>query len=206
MNTHMIRLCLLCLACLCLSSCLVPDKYLATLSVSNNGYSLEFIGKMHMAASFSDTYKRGAESPEQLAQGIIKEFERVIRERPQSKVETQLLSEHSFATKFSYISPYAYPEATGMFIFSIDGDTLTIASRPISSKDMAFLKETKVTSDGTLCIKAFGTVLETNAEKTATLLNRCYEWKLKDLDHPVKLVVRFSKPIPMTMEKLIIPQ
>ena len=196
------RFCLLCLAGLCLSACLVPDKYLANLSVSNNGYSLEFIGKMHMAASFSNTYKQGAESPRQLAEAIIKEFERVIRERPQSKIETQLLSEHSFATKFSYISPYAYPEATGMFIFNIEGDTLTVTSRPISSKDMEFLKETKLSSEGTLCIKAFGTVLETNAEKSATLLNRCNEWKLKDLEHPIKLVVRFSKPIPMTMEDL----
>jgi hypothetical protein len=188
-------------ACLCLSAlsgCLVPDRYIATLSLSNTGYSFEFIGKMHMAASYSETYKRGADNPQQLAKAIITEFERVIKERPQSGVETQPLSAHAFGTKFLYVSPYSLPEATGMFAFTVDGDTLTAISRPVSSGDMDFLKEHKITSQGTLCVKAFGSVLESNADKSATLLNRCNEWNMDGLERSVKIVVRFPKPIPLS--------
>jgi hypothetical protein len=150
-----------------------------------------------MAASYSDTYKRGADNPRQLAQAIIAEFERVIKERPQSSVETQPLSEHSFGAKFLYVSPYSLPEATGMFAFTVNDDTLTVVSRPISSTDMQFLKENGIPSQGTLCVKAFGSVLESNADTSATLLNRCNEWNLDGLERPVKIVVRFPRPIPV---------
>jgi hypothetical protein len=176
----------------------VPDKYIATLSLSNQAYSVEFIGKMHMAASYSDTYKQGTDNPQQLAASIIREFERVIKERPQSTVETMVFDEHSFGTKFEYVSPYFLPEATGMFAFTVSGDTLTIISRPISTKDMEFLKQHNLSSKGSLCIKAFGTVLESNADKSATLIDMCNRWELNDLARPVKLVVRFAKPVPMT--------
>jgi hypothetical protein len=177
----------------------VPDKYIATLSLSNIGYSLDFIGKLHMAASYSDAYKKQMDNPQQLAVSIMNEFERVIKERPQGRVETLLLDEHSFGTKFVYVSPYYLAEATGMFAFTISGgDTLTVISRPISSKDMALLKQHNLTSKGSLCIKAFGTVLESNADKRATLIDMCHRWELNDLERPVKLVVRFSQPVPMT--------
>jgi len=176
----------------------VPDKYIATLSVSNNAYSVDFIGKMHMAASYSDTYKQGTDNPRQLASSVMREFERVIQERPQSKVETMMLDEHSFGTKFVYVSPYYLTEATGMFAFTVSGDTLTIISRPISTKDMEFIKQNNLTSKGSLCIKAFGTVLESNADKHATLIDMCHKWEFTDLERSVKLVVRFAEPVPMT--------
>jgi hypothetical protein len=166
--------------------------------LSNSAYSVEFIGKMHMAASYSDTYKQGTDSPQQLAASIMREFERVIRERPQSKVETMVLDEHSFGTQFVYVSPYYLAEATGMFAFTVNGDTLTVISRPVSSKDMEFLKQNNLSSKGSLCIKAFGTVLESNADKNATLIDMCNRWELSDLERPVKLVVRFAKPVPVT--------
>jgi len=197
-NIRLTQCCLALLACLALSGCLVPDKYIATLSLSNSSYSLEFIGKMHMAASYSDTYKQGVDNPQQLAASIMREFERVIQERPQGKVETMFLDDHSFGTKFLYISPYYLQEATGMFAFTVSGDTLTVISRPISTNDMELLKQNNLTSKGSLCIKAFGTVLESNADRNATLIDMCNRWELNDLERPIKLVVRFSKPIPVT--------
>jgi hypothetical protein len=176
----------------------VPDKYIATLSLSNHAYSVDFIGKMHMAASYSDTYKQGSDDPKQLAASIMKEFERVIKERSQSKVETLPLDEHSFGAKFEYVSPYYLAEATGMFALTVDGDTVTLISRPISTKDMEFIKQFNLSSKGSLCIKAFGTVLESNADKHATLIDMCHKWELDNLERPIKLVVRFSRPVPMT--------
>ena len=198
MNTRLTQCCLALLACFALCGCLVPDKYVATLSLSNHAYSLEFIGKMHMAASYSDTYKQGTDNPRQLAASIMKEFERVILERPQGKVETMPLDEHSFGTKFVYISPYFLAEATGIFAFTVSGDTVTVISRPISTKDMELLKQNNLSSKGSLCIKAAGTVLESNADKNATLIDMCNRWELSDLQRPIKLVVRFSRPVPMT--------
>ena len=198
MNIRLTQCCFALLACLALCGCLVPDKYIATLSLSNAAYSLEFIGKMHMAASYSDTYKQGSDDPKQLAASIMREFERVIQERPQGKVETMMLDEHSFGAKFLYVSPYYLAEATGMFAFTASEDTLTVISRPISTKDMELLKQNNLTSKGSLCIKAFGTVLESNADKKATLIDMCHKWELNDLERPIKLVVRFSKPLPMT--------
>ena len=203
MKIRLTTYCLCLLVCFALCGCLVPDKYIATLSLSNNAYSVDFIGKMHMAASYSDTYKQGTDNPKQLAASIIREFERVVKERQQGKaeqgkLETMMLDEHSFGTKFLYVSPYFLAEATGMFAFTVSGDTLTVISRPISTKDMEFLKQHNLTSKGTLCIRAFGTVLESNADKHATLIDMCHRWEMNDLERPIKLVVRFSKPVPMT--------
>ncbi|MDE7063981.1 MAG: hypothetical protein K2O70_00705 [Desulfovibrionaceae bacterium] len=194
-----LRLAALCvpLLCLLLAGCLVPDKYHAVLSLSNPGYSLEYIGEMHMAAAYSETYRRSIDSdPQKLARTVMREFARVVRERPQGQVEIQPVSDTTFRTKFSYVSPYNLPEASGMFKLSVDGDTLTVVSRPMSAKDKEFLRLNDITSKGKLCIKAFGTVLETNAQRTATILNRCNEWDMDNLDTPIKLVVKFSKPIP----------
>ena len=185
------------LLCLLAAGCLVPDKYHAVLSVSNPGYSLEYIGEMHMVAAYSETYRRSIDNdPKKLARTVMSEFARVIKERPQGQVEIQPASDNTFRTKFSYVSPYNLPEASGMFKLSVDGDTLTVVSRPLSAKDKEFLRLNDITSKGKLCIKAFGTVLETNAQRTATMLNRCNEWDLENLETPVKLVVKFSKPIP----------
>ena len=198
MDIRLTRFCFCLLMCFALCGCLVPDKYIATLSLSNNAYSVEFIGKMHMAASYSDTYKQGTDNPKQLAASIMREFERVIKERPQSQVETMVLDEHSFGTKFVYVSPYYLTEATGMFALTINGDTLTLISRPISTKDLAFIKQNNLSSKGSICIKAFGKVLESNADKKATLIDMCNRWELTSLERPIKLVVQFAKPVPMT--------
>lgn len=85
-----------------------------------------------------------------------------------------------------------------MFQMTVKGDTLTVTSRPLSAKDKEMLRLNNITSRGQLCIKAFGTVLETNARRTATLLDRCNAWDLDNLDEPVRLVVKFSKPIPLS--------
>lgn len=186
------------LVCLTLGACLVPDRYKATLSLSNNAYSLDFIGEMHIMAAYTDLYnKSGSNDPKQVAQQVVREFERVIKERQQAQVETRLVSPVLFQTSFLYVSPYTQPEATGMFQMHAEGDTLTVTSRPLSAKDRETLRLNNITSRGHLCIKAFGTVLESNAQRSATLLDRCNVWDLDNLDEPVRLVVKFSKPIPL---------
>jgi hypothetical protein len=85
-----------------------------------------------------------------------------------------------------------------MFAFTVSEDTLTIISRPVSSKDMEFITQHNLSSKGSLCIKAFGTVIESNADKKATLIDMCNRWEMADLERPIKLVVRFAKPVPMT--------
>ena len=85
-----------------------------------------------------------------------------------------------------------------MFALSVNGDTVTLISRPISTNEMEFVKQNNLTSKGSLCIKAFGTVIESNADKHATLIDMCNKWELNNLERPVKLVVRFPKPVPMT--------
>lgn len=190
----------LCLAvvalCGLLQACLVPDKYYATLSLSNHAYSYDYVGDIHMAAAYSEMYKKSAgNDPKKLAESVMGEFVRVIKERQQASVKTAMLSPTTFRTQFLYVSPYTQPEATGMFAFSAEGDTLTVVSRPLSTKDREFLRHNNITSQGTLCIKAFGTVLESNAQKSATMLNRCNEWQLDDLETPIRLVVKFSQPI-----------
>jgi hypothetical protein len=197
-NARLTQSCLCLLMCFALCGCLVPDKYKATLTLSNTAYSVEFIGKMHMAASYSDTYKQGTDNPKQLAASIMREFERVIRERT-DKVETLALDDHSFGTQFEYYSPYYLPEATGMFAFTVVGDTLTVVSRPVSSNEMELIKKNNLTSKGSLCIRtSSATILESNADKSATLIDMCNRWELNDLERPIKFVVRFAKPVPMT--------
>lgn len=182
--------------CLLLQACLIPDKYYATLSLSNHAYSYDYVGDIHMAAAYSDLYKKGAgNDPQKLADSVMTEFVRVIKERQQSSIKTAMLSPTTFKTQFLYVSPYTQPEATGMFTFSAQGDTLTVVSRPLSAKDREFLRLNHITSQGTLCIKAFGTVLESNAQKSASMLNRCNEWQLTDLETPIRIVVKFSQPV-----------
>ncbi|MEG2173499.1 MAG: hypothetical protein RRY29_09605 [Desulfovibrionaceae bacterium] len=182
--------------CCLLQGCLVPDKYYATLSLSNHAYSYDYVGDIHMAAAYSDTYLRQVDNdPQKLADRVLKEFVRVIRERQQSSVKVALLSPTTFKTQFLYVSSYAMPEATGMFTFSIAGDTLTVVSRPLSTSDREFLRLNDISSQGTLCIKAFGTVIESNAHKAATMLNRCNEWNLTDLESPIRMVIKYPQPI-----------
>ena len=184
-------------ACCLLAGCLVPDRYKATLSLSNNAYSLDFIGEMHIMAAYTDLFNKGGHNdPEQVAAQVVREFERVIRERQQASVETRLVSPRLFQASFLYVSPYSQPEATGMFQMQVSGDTLTLTSRPLSAKDKEVIRLNNITSRGQLCIKAFGTVLESNAQRSATLLDRCNVWDLDGLDEPVRMVVKFSKPIP----------
>ena len=191
------RLCIILVLSLCLAGCFVPNRYKATLSVSQPAYSFDFIGEMHMMAAYTDTYKKAVDDPRILAQKIVSEFERVIKERQQASIETRIVSPTVFQTKFLYVSPYTQPEATGMFQMKVEGDTLTVTSRPLTEKDREMLRLNNIESRGTLCIKSFGTVLESNAQRAANLVDRCNVWNLDSLDEPVKLVVRFSKPIPL---------
>lgn len=194
--TH-IKLALIVALALCLCACFVPNRYKATLSVSQPAYSFSFIGELHIMAAYTESYRKSVDDPRILAQKVVSEFERVIKERQQSTIETRIVSPVLFQTKFLYVSPYTQPEATGMFKMEVKGDTLTVTSRALTEKDKETLRLNNIESRGTLCIKSFGTVLETNAHVTANLLNRCNTWDLDNLDEPVRLVVRFSKPIPM---------
>lgn len=180
-----------------LCACFVPNRYKATLSVSQPAYSFDFIGELHIMAAYSDTYNKSVDDPRMLAQKVVSEFERVIKERQQASVETRIVSPRLFQAKFLYVSPYTQPEATGMFKMKVEGDTLTVTSRPLSEKDREMLRLNNIESRGRLCIKSFGTVLESNAHRSANLIDRCNVWDLDNLDEPVRLVVRFSKPIPL---------
>lgn len=174
----------------------MPDKYYATLSLSNHAYSYDYVGDIHMAAAYSETHKRSAgNDPQKLAEAVMREFARVIKERQQASIKIAPLSPTTFKTQFLYVSPYTLPEATGMFSFDVKGDTLTVVSRPLSATDLDFLQQNGISSQGTLCIKAFGTVLESNADHAATMLNRCNEWKLDDLERPIRIVIKFSQAI-----------
>lgn len=196
------RLVCVLLACCLLQACLIPDKYYATLSLSNHAYSFDYVGDIHMAAAYSETHKQSAgNDPQKLAEAVMREFVRVIKERQQSSIKVALLSPSTFKTQFLYVSPYTMPEATGMFTFDVKGDTLTVVSRPLSTKDREFLRLNDISSQGTLCIKAFGTVIESNAQHSATMLNRCNEWKLDDLETPIRIVIKYSQPIEKTAPK-----
>lgn len=193
--------CIVALCCL-LQACLVPDNYYATLSLSNHAYSFDYVGDIHMAAAYSETHKQSAgNDPQKLAEGVMREFVRVIKERQQSSIKIALLSPTTFKTQFLYVSPYTMPEATGMFSFTAEGDTLTVVSRPLSTRDREFLRLNDISSQGTLCIKAFGTVIESNAQQAATMLNRCNEWKLDNLETPIRIVIKYSQPIEQKIPK-----
>lgn len=182
---------LLGLAC----GCFVPNRYTAILSLSNQAYSFTYIGEMTMMATYSPQY--ADYEPWALARKIVEEFSRVIKERSQVKLETRLISPHVFQTNFLYVSNYDKPEACGLFNISINGNVLTVTSRAISQQEHEMIRLNNVPSEGKLCIKAFGTVLESNAHKAATIFDRCNTWNLKDLNEPIRLVVRYSKPIPL---------
>lgn len=194
------RACIVALLSLLLGGCLVPDKYQATLSLSNHAYSFDYIGEMHMMTAYSREF--AAKDPKELARKVVAEFERVIRERPQGVIETRLLSPKVFQTKFLYVSPYALPEASGLFRITVEGNILTVTSRPISAQERETLRLNAISSRGKLCIKAFGTVLASNAHRAATMLDRCNIWELDNLDEPVRLVVQFSHPIPLDGKKV----
>jgi len=179
-----------------LNGCLVPDNYYALLSLSNGAYSYDYVGDIHMTAAHSQKYiEKAGGDKKRLAEYMVSEFSRVIKERPQGRIKAVIMSPSVFRTQFLYVSFYTYPEATGMFNFEIDGRILTVTSRNISASDKAFLKRFNITSNGLLCIKTFGTVLESNADRSATIFNLCHEWDMKNLDRQVRIVVEFAKPI-----------
>ncbi len=182
-----------------LTSCLVPDKYNAILEVSNKAYSFEFIGEMRIMVLYTDDYKSGSLnfSPhaKPLQNQVVDEFERVIKERKNARIETRHDEPTVFQTSFAYTSTYNYPEASGLFNFEINDRILTIRSRHINNEDMALLAKYNIPSQGNLCIKTTGQVLESNATTPANAFNRCNTWELKKLDEGVKMVIKFHDSI-----------
>ncbi len=188
-------------ACLCLwlSGCLVPDKYNAVLEVNSFSYRFEFIGELRMMLLYTDDYKSGslnlAPSAEPLHKQIVNEFERVITERSLSRIEIEQSEPTTFKTSFGYTSSYAYPEASGLFNFTVDGNILTIESRYINEEDRALLKKYNVPSKGKLCIKTLGKVLESNAQTRGTAFDRCNTWNMENLDEGIRMVIEFQKDL-----------
>ncbi len=191
----MIKICLLILGCLCLSGCFVPDKYYAVLTLTDKNYYFNFIGEMHMMALYTPEGQDAAVDKKQAEQQILSEFSRVIKERKPAKFELQPLENALFRTKFEYTSPYAHPEATGLFHFHVEENVLTVTSRHMSEAEKALIHKNDLPSKGTLCIKTYGKILESNAHKPANILQQCSIWNLENLDHGVKMVIRFSKSL-----------
>ncbi len=187
------------LLCFLLTGCLVPDKYQATLEVSNKAYSLEFIGEMRIMVLYTDDYKSGSLnlSPhaEPLHKQVVTEFQRVIKERSNARIEVEQKEPVLFRTAFAYTSPYDYPEASGLFNFNIEDSVLTITSRHISPEDKTLLAKHNIPSQGTLCIKTLGEIIESNAQIHSNAFNRCNTWTMKNLDEGIKMVIKFQDPI-----------
>ncbi len=179
------------LLCL-LSGCLVPDKYTATLNLSNKLYTFEFIGEMHMMLLYSDTMYEQSLDPKLIPQQIMDEFTRVIKERKHTRMDIERASPHSFRTAFAYASPYIYPEATGLFNFKVEGTRLTVTSRYMSPEDKALVEKNNIPSKGTLAIKVYGTIIESNAHEPATPIRQYSVWHMKNLDEPIKMVIEFD--------------
>ncbi len=188
------------LLCLCsvltFTGCFVPNKYLATLTLTEKNYAFEFIGEMRMAGLYS---KKVQDDPawdkQKLAQQILGEFTRVLRERMPDIFELRSVTPDLFQTKFTYTSPYALPEAVGLFNFHIEGKRLTITSRHINAEEHAMLKKYEIPSQGTLCIKTFGKVVQSNAHSPANILQQCSTWHMKNLDEGIKMIIDFPNEL-----------
>ncbi len=198
LSLYLRYLCIALMSCL-ISSCLVPDKFTAILEVSNKAYSLEFIGELRIMVLYTDDYKSGSLnfSPhaQPLQTQVVNEFERVIKERSKSRIEILHDTPEVFKTTFAYTSSYEHPEASGLFNFTISDNILTIRSRHISPEDRKLLQKHNIPSQGSLCIKTTGQVIESNASIAANAFNRCNTWELKNLDDGVEMVIKFHDSI-----------
>lgn len=184
------------LVCSVLAACFVPDRYQATLLLTNTLYTFDFIGELHIVPAYTGQFQEPNSTPVDFAHKVLAELNRVIKERPNATVESRLASDKVLQIHFSYSSPYSQPEATGLFQMRVEGDIVTLTSRPLSHKDKELLRLYTIPSRGKLCVKAFGQVLESNAQRSANLLSRCHEWELDGVDEPIRLVIKFSKPPP----------
>ncbi len=184
-----------------LSGCFVPDKYTATLYFSEKAYTFEFIGELYMMLLYSDAMYEQSLDPKLVPQQIMSEFTRVIKERKHTRMDIERAGQHTFRTAFAYSSPYAYPEATGLFNFKVEGKRLTVTSRYMSPEDKALVAKNNIPSRGTLAIKVYGTIIESNAHEPATPIKQYSVWHLKDLDEPVRMVIDFDEDIITTIPK-----
>ncbi len=178
--------------CFSLSGCFAPNKYYAVLTLSEKTYTLEFIGEMRIMAYYTQAMQDASVNKTMAVEQILSEFTRVITERQPKVFELRPVAPEIFQTKFTYASPYTYPEAAGLFNFHKDGDTLTVTSRHISLKEKELLHKYNIPSQGTLCIKTHGKILENNAMSPANLLQQCSTWHMENLDESVKMVIRFA--------------
>ncbi len=173
----------------------MPDKYYAVLTLTEKQYILDFIGEMRIMALYTDAGQDASVDREHAQEQILGEFSRVINERKPERFELRVVDNALFQTRFTYASPYAYPEASGLFNFHVQDNILTVTSRHISPEERTLLEKNNIPSSGTLCIKTYGKILENNAHKPANLLQQCSTWDMKNLDESVKMVIRFANSL-----------
>ncbi len=183
--------------CLCffLSGCFAPDKYYAVLTLTDKHYIMDFIGEMRMMALYTPQGTDPSVDKMQAQKQILGEFSRVIQEREPSRFEVRMADDALFQTRFTYTSPYAYPEASGLFNFHISENILTVTSRNISPEERKLIQENAIPSQGTLCIKTYGKIIQNNAHEPANILQQCSTWYLKNLDEGVKMIIAFPKSL-----------
>ncbi len=146
-------------------------------------------------AYYTPAMQDASVNKEMALEQILTEFKRVIGERKPTTFELRSVAPERFQTKFSYTSPYGYPEASGLFNFHIDDKTLTVTSRHINAEEQALLQKYSIPSKGTLCIKTYGRVLESNAHAPTNILQQCSTWHMENLDENVKMVIRFANSL-----------
>ncbi len=181
--------------CTLLSGCFVPNKYYAVLTLTDKQYILDFIGEMHIMALHSPDGTDPSVDRKAAQQQILSEFSRVIKEREPTRFELRDVADALFQTKFTYASPYNYPEASGLFTFHVDGHRLTVTSRKIGPEERKLIQEKAIPSEGTLCIKTYGKIIESNAHQKANILQQCSTWHMKNLDDGVKMVIEFPNSL-----------
>ncbi len=183
----------LCLSCIYLTACFVPNKYIATLSLSEDAYTFEFIGEMRMMYMYDTSLSNDAGiDMEKAAEQVLSEFKRLMQERKPHIFELRKKTATIFQTKFSYTSPYEFPEVTGLFHIHKQGNVLTLTSRRISKEEHNILKKDNIPSKGVLCVKSFGKILQSNAHSPSNILQQCSTWKLENLDEGIKMIIHFQ--------------
>ncbi len=169
---------------------------MATLTLTEKNYVFEFIGEMRMAGLYS---KKVLDDPawdkEELSKQIFSEFKRVMQERNPQIFDVRTVATDVFQTKFQYTSPYSLPEATGIFNFHIEGKRLIVTSRHITTEERVSLQKYEIPSQGTLCIKTFGKIVQSNAHSPANILQQCSTWYMKNLDEGIKMVIDFPSEL-----------
>ncbi len=173
----------------------MPNRYYATLTLSEQSYTFNFIGEMYMAALYTPALLDPSVDKTLAPKQILSEFKRVIKERKPTHFEVRSIEPSLFQTKFSYTSPYTYPEASGLFNFHKEDNILTVTSRHLSAEDKELLRKYNIPSSGTICIKAYGNIIENNAHEPANILQQCSTWNMKNLDESVKMIIRFPKSL-----------